>query len=419
MTASPSPSPYARLWGLDPEVTFLNHGSFGACPRAVLEAQQALRDGLEREPVRFLWRELEGRLEETRAALGAFVGADPDDLAFVPNATTGVNTVLRWLDLGPGDELLVTDHAYNACRNALHAVADRAGARVVVAPVPFPLDGPGPVLEAVLGRAGPRTRLALVDHVTSPTGLVFPVAELVRELGARGVDVLVDGAHAPGMVPLDLRALGAAYYTGNCHKWICAPKGSGFLHVRRDRQARVRPLVISHGANSRRTDRSRFRLEFDWTGTADPTAYLAVPEAIRYMGRLLPGGWPALMARNRATALAARDRLSAALGVPRPAPDALIGALAALPVPDGFGPPGEPGGADPLQAALWERFRIEALVFAWPAPAVRILRVSAQLYNTPADYERLVRALEACRVPAAGARRGAQTGAEAARPADR
>ena len=394
MTAPAAPSGrFARLWPLDPDVTFLNHGAYGACPRAVLDVQARLREQLEREPVRFLGRELEGLLDEARGALGAFVGAEPDDLAFVSNATTGVNTVLRWLELDPGDELLATDHAYNACRNAVDAVAARAGARVVVAPVPFPLEAPDEVLEAVLGRVGPRTRLALVDHVTSPTGLVLPIDRLVRELAARGVDALVDGAHAPGMVPVDLRALGAAYYTGNCHKWICAPKGAGFLHVRRDRQAGVRPLVISHGANSRRTDRSRFRLEFDWMGTVDPTAYLAVPEAVRYMGSLLPGGWPALMVHNRATALAARDRLCAALGVPPPAPDAMIGSLAAVPLPPGFPPASDGNERDSLHTVLFERFGIEVLVFTWPALAARILRVSAQLYNTPADYERLAEAL--------------------------
>ena len=393
----PSTNGWRRLWPLDPDVTFLNHGSYGACPRAVLEAQGRLRDRLEGEPVRFLSRELEGLLDGAREALGAFVGTDPDDLAFLPNATSGVNTVLRWLDLGAGDELLATDHTYNACRNALDAVAARAGARVVVASLPFPVAAPEGALEAVLSRVGPRTRLALVDHVTSPTGLVLPIERLIAEMNRRGVEVLVDGAHAPGMVPLDLEALDAAYYTGNCHKWLCAPKGSGFLHVRRDRQKGVRPLVISHGANSPRADRSPFRLEFDWTGTADPTAYLVVPEAIRYMGSLLPGGWPALMAHNRGTALAARDRLCAGLGVAPPAPNSMIGSLVALPVPPGFGPAAQDGERDPLQTALFDRFGIELLVFTWPLLGTRILRVSAQLYNSAADYERLAEALGALR----------------------
>jgi isopenicillin-N epimerase len=377
-------------WTLDPTVTFLNHGSFGACPRSVLELQSRLRAELEAQPVRFLSRELEGRLDAARQALGAFVGADPDDLAFVPNATAGVNSVLRWLDLGPGDEIVTTDHTYAACRNALDAVVARAGARVVVAVVPFPLSSPDVVVERVMAAVTPRTRLALLDHVTSATGLVLPLARLVTELAGRGVDALVDGAHAPGMLPVDLTALGAAYYSANCHKWICAPKGSAFLHVRRDRQAGVRPLSISHGATDDRTDRSRFRLEFDWTGTDDPTAYLCVPEALRVMSEALPGGWPAVMARNRALALRARELMVEALRTTVPAPESMIGSLAAVPLPALTAP--VPRRRDPLQMALLER-GIEVPVTRWPGGAQRAIRVSAQLYNTVGDYEKLAAAL--------------------------
>jgi isopenicillin-N epimerase len=245
---------------------------------------------------------------------------------------------------------------------------------------------------AVLARATLRTRLALVDHVTSPTGMVLPIERLVAELNDRAIDVLVDGAHAPGMVALDVPALGAAYYSGNCHKWLCAPKGSAFLWVRRDRQAAVHPLTISHGANAPMRERSRFRLEFDWTGTSDPTAWLTVPKAIAYVGGLLPGGWPAVMARNRHLALEARRLLCAAVGTPPPCPEEMIGSLASVRVADG---PSDVGWRrlDPLQRRLFDEWRIEVPVMTWPAAPRRLLRVSAQLYNSRAQYERLAEAL--------------------------
>jgi isopenicillin-N epimerase len=251
------------------------------------------------------------------------------------------------------------------------------------------------VTDAVLAAVTPRTRLALIDHVTSPTGLVFPIETLVRVLAERGVDTLVDGAHAPGMLPLDLRRIGAAYYTGNCHKWLCTPKGSGFLHVRRDRQEGVLPLAVSHGFNSTRTDRSRFRLLFDWGGTDDPTPFLCIPEAIRFLGTLLPGGWPALMQRNRELALAGRHVLCEALAVPPPAPAEMIGSLAAVPLPDSGGPPPAAGSMnDPLQAIVYERHRIEVPIFVFPRHPRRLVRIAAQVYNSRPQVERLARALK-------------------------
>lgn len=393
---SPRPngsSPLARHWGLDPSIVFLNHGSFGACPTAVLAAQRMHVERLEAQPVRFMVRELEPLLDEARRDLGAFLGAAPDDLALLPNATAGVNTVLASLRPTAGDELLVTDHEYNACRNALDLLASRSGARVVVATVPFPLRSEDEVVDAILARVTPRTRFALVDHVTSPTALVLPVDRIVSELESRGVSVLVDAAHAAGMVDVRLDATGASYTTGNCHKWLCTPKGSAFLHVRRDRQDGFRPLAISHGANSPRTDRSRFRVEFDWTGTADPSALLSLGAGLRFMQGLVPGGWPEIRRRNRALALEARAILASALRVEPPAPESMIGSMAALPLPDGTIAPTSPLFIDPLQDLLLERHSIEVPINLWPAWPSRILRVSAQLYNAREQYERLATAL--------------------------
>jgi isopenicillin-N epimerase len=388
-------SKWANLWPLDPKVTFLNHGSFGSCPRAVLEFQQELRDRLERQPVQFLVRDLEPLLDETRTALARFLGAKTENLVFVSSATEGVNTILRSLAFAPGDELLVTDHEYNACRNALEFVAGRAGAKVVVAAIPFPVESGDQIVESIVAKVTSRTRLALFDHVTSPTALILPVERIVRELSARGVDALVDGAHAPGMLPLDLNALGAAYYTGNCHKWLCAPKASGFLHVCLDRQERVHPLSISHGFNSARANRPRFLTEFGWTGTSDPTARLAVPETLRFMGGILEGGWPEVMAQNRQMALEGRKTICQALGTEPPCPDAFIGSMAAIPLPasDGVNPPSAPPFLDPLQEKLLADFGIEVPVNPWPRFPQRLLRISAQLYNSPEQYQWLADAL--------------------------
>ena len=384
---------WAALWPLERGVAFLNHGSYGACPTEILRHQAALRAEMEAEPVRFLGRELEGRLDAARAALAAFVGAEADDLAFIANATGGVNAVLRSLPLVAGDDLLTTDHAYAACRNTLDYVAQRSGTRVIVATIPFPAASPEAVVDAVLAKVTPRTRLALLDHITSPTGLILPIERLVAELASRGIETLVDGAHAPGMVPLDLRRLGAAYYSANCHKWLCTPKGSAFLWVRRDRQADVHPLTISHGAKGERPGRSRFRLEFDWTGTQDPTSWLAVPKAIDYLGGLVPGGWPALMARNRALALDARRLLCAATATEPPCPEEMIGSLASVVLPDS--PTIETGWRqrDPLQARLFDGWGIEVPIMRWSASPRRLIRVSAQLYNSPGQYARLAEAL--------------------------
>ena len=369
------PAADPRLWLLDPAVTFLNHGSFGSCPQAVLDFQQGIRDRLERQPVRFLVRELEPLWDDARAVLAQFVGADPDDLVFVANATTGVNTVLRSLRFKPGDELLVTNHEYNACRNALNFVAEQSGMRVVVAEVPFPLQCEDDFVLPVMEKVTSRTRLALLDHVTSQTGLVFPIERLVRELSTRGIATLVDGSHAPGMVPLDLRKIGATYYTGNCHKWICAPKGAAFLHVRRDRQPDIRPLVISHGANSKRTDRSRFLIEFGWTGTSDPSAMLSVPEALRFMAQLLPDGWPEIMRRNHDLVVAARKLLCATLAIRPPCPDQFLGSLASLPIPDtpSPAPSKSPLYLDPWQNQLLDVHQIEVPLIPWPAAPRRLL----------------------------------------------
>lgn len=393
----PTGSALAVHWSLDPSVHYLNHGSFGACPRLVLAEQARLRSELEAQPVRFLARELEERLDRTRLALAAFLGADPAGLVFVGNASVGVNTVLHNLRLRQGDEILVTNHEYAACRNALERLAAGSGARVVVAQLPFPLQSPAEVLAAIEQACSPRTRFCLIDHVTSPTALILPVAAIVQLLHARGVEVLIDGAHAPGMVDIGLEALNVEYYTGNCHKWLCAPKGSAFLHVRADKRAGFLPLVTSHGMTQDRPERSRFRLEHDWTGTGDPTPWLTVPAAIAQMATLGARDWRDRMAQNRALARQGRDRLCAALELPPPAPEAMLGAMAAIPLPPlriAADPRQE---FDPLQDWLWLEHRIEVPVIGWASPRHRLLRISAQAYNSLEQYDMLADLLRSLR----------------------
>lgn len=349
--------------------------------------------------MQFCLRELAGLADGVREALADTFDCDAADLALVRNATTGVNTVLRSLRLRSGDELLATNHGYNACRNALEYTAKQHGACVRVVQIPLPTT-PDAVVDAVVAGVGERTRLALLDHVTSPTGLVLPVERLVAELSARGVDTLVDGAHAPGMLPLSLRSLGAAYYTGNCHKWLCTPKGAAFLHVRADRQEGLHPLCISHGHDAPLVgERTRFRAEFDYVGTEDPTPHLCIPAAIEWLGALHPGGLPELQKRNRDLVLRARDAVSRVLGdPPELAPKEMIGSLAAVSLTDGAGTPSTGmTHADPLQRLLAEQYRIEIPVVPWPHPPRRLLRLSAQAYNEWSDYERLIAALEELR----------------------
>jgi isopenicillin-N epimerase len=395
---------HADAWTLDPALVMLNHGSFGACPRPILALQDKLRAAMEARPVEFLVQSLPPLLDASRECLAAWLGADADDLVFVPNVTTAVNAVLRSLRFQPGDEILLTNHDYNACRNVVQCVAAQQGARVVTARIETPIAAPGAVVEAVLAAVTEGTRLAVLDHVTSPTAIVFPIEELVRRLAERGIDTLVDGAHAPGMLPLDLRRLGAAYYGGNLHKWLCAPKGAGFLHVRCDRQSEILPPVISHGYNTPRVGRSRLHDLFDWPGTTDPTPWLCVGHAIEFLNTLIDGGLPALMKRNHELAVRVRRMLCQRLPVAPLCPEEMLGSMAAVRLPaDGPAVPEEsgPGGQHRLNRMLRAEHGIEVPVYRWPAPQATelsapaaVLRISAQAYNGFAQYEQLAAVLE-------------------------
>lgn len=354
----------------------LNHGSFGACPAPVLAAQNAWRARFQANPTGFIYNELDAAFEAARNHLAAFIKADSAGLVFVRNATEGVNTVLASYPFKANDEVLVTSHGYNACINAAQKWGSAKGARVVVANVPFPLSHSEEVVEAILAAVTPRTRLALLDHITSPTGLILPLHKLVRELKQRGVDVLVDGAHAPGQIALDIEALGADFYTGNCHKWLCAPPGTAFLWVSERWHERIDPLVISHGYNDKSEQRSRLHKLFDWTGTADFTGVLCMPDVFAFFSSLHPEGHEGVMARNHALALEAREILGW-----QHAPVDMIGTLVSTVWSQG-------SGAD-LRVRLLRAHNIMLWSGNWPAPDKWMMRLSAFAYNQPQDYQKL------------------------------
>ncbi len=398
-TALPAPTDLARHWRLDPTICSLNHGSFGACPTPVLNAQSRYRDHMEADGVRWFIHDVYPYLDRARASLAGLVDADPADLVFVPNATIGTTTALMSLGLKPGDEVICSDQEYPACVNNLLRIAEQAGARVVRPVLPWPLTDPEQIVDAIRGAITPRTRGCLLSHVTSPTGLVLPVERIVPLLRERGIASVIDGAHAPGFTALSLRTLDPDFHTANCHKWVCSPKGSAFLYVRRERQKGVRPVVLSNFAQTGHPTRPFLQTEFDYVGTNDTTAWLAIHDAIEFMGSIMAGGFPGLMARNRALTLEARGILCEALGVKPPAPDEMLASLCALLLP------AHEAGldarlmarptiyADALQDALYDRWRVQVPIWRFGPEKRRMVRISVQAYNGREQYEYLARAL--------------------------
>jgi isopenicillin-N epimerase len=368
--------PLRRRFLLERGTDFLNHGSFGTSPRAVLVAAQRWRARMEKNPDRFLRYELPGALRESAAALSKFLKAQERDLAFVENATSGVNAVLRSLEFRPGEEILSTTHTYNAVRQTIREVCRRTGAKSIEVRIELPVADEKNLSEPIQEKIGKRTRLLVLDHIASPTGLIFPVKRLAAAARARGAKVLVDGAHAPGQISLDIPSLGVDWYAGNCHKWLFAPKGCGFLWARRIAQAGIHPPVISHGYGK------GFTAEFDWTGTRDFSGWLSIPDALDFFRRLGP-----VRARryNHKLATQKAKGISNAWDMPVDGPPGLHGSMMAVRLPDRF------QRRDPRQLmAEWvERHCFVAPVM--PVHGVLWARISAQVYNAPQDYERLAR----------------------------
>jgi isopenicillin-N epimerase len=390
----------AHQWSLDPSLTFLNHGSYGACPKGVLRAQAQIRERIERDPVRFYKVDLEPLMDGVREKLGAFLNCNPADLAMVRNATHALCTILKTCGLRPGDEILITEHEYGSLHNELERIVRETGAVVVKAPIPFPVTSPQQILENYLGLVSKRTRIAIISHVTSASALIFPVAPILRELASLGIDTVLDGAHSPGHIPTDISALAPTYFIGSGHKWISGPKGSAFMYVRPDKQAQFRPLAINARVHKVRPERALFLRDFDYQGTDDYSPILSIPAAIEAMGSLLPGGWPAIMRHNHEMIMAARDALLDLLGPDLmdptpPCPESMVGSMATLLLPE---PPEHMKSRptqydDALQDVLYDKYRIVVPIWRMGARNQRVVRISAHVYNTLEQYEYLARAL--------------------------
>lgn len=382
------PDDLSRHFLLDPAVTFLNHGSYGACPRPVMDDYRRWQERLEAQPVAFMApAHLAERFAEVRRALGAELGADPDDLVRVTNATAGLNVVARSLDLRPGDEVLTTDHEYSALAKTWAFVAARTGAVIRPARVPLPLTAEG-FGGALRDGMTDRTRVLFLSHITSPTALVFPIAGIVAEARAREIVTIVDGAHAPGHIPLDLTALGADYYVGNCHKWLMAPKGTAFLHARPEMQARLVPPVISHGWTEAGEEPgpfggSAFLDQFQFQGTRDPAAWLSVPAAIRFRAE---HDWTKVAQRCRALSREIAAELVGMTGLSALAgPEFLAPQMIAMAIPD--------CDTERLHGDLLSRHGLEIPALRWGGRC--FLRLSIQGYNRPEDGRKLIAAVRA------------------------
>ena len=364
---------------LDDRLVFLNHGSFGACPKEVLAAQNDWRTRLERDPISFMMRVLPVAIRAQAEGLGALLGARGQDLVFVENATTGVNAILRGMVFEPEDEVLTFDHLYTAVDNTLDFLAKRIGFRLVRATFALPLTNPDEIVAAVTAQITDRTRIAVLDHITSFSGIVMPMEKIVAACHAKGVPVLVDGAHAPGMLDLNIEQIGADYYVGNCHKWLWAPKGCAFLHVQPKHQANTHPPSISN------YEKQGFPTNFDWTGTKDPSAWLSTGAGLAFHRKL---GGRAVAEYNHALVVWALKMLSVELGWMVIAPTEMIGSIGTLRIPNTDGATAAAAAA--LHDYLVDVHDIEVLVHAHDAI---YLRISAQVYNERGDYEKLLVAL--------------------------
>ncbi|MBN2548585.1 MAG: aminotransferase class V-fold PLP-dependent enzyme [Anaerolineales bacterium] len=382
-------NPLKKYFLLDPEIIFLNHGSFGACPRPVFRAYQNWQRILEREPVQFLGRDFPAHDRQARQTLAAYLHTAANNLVFVPNATHGVNIVARSLPLAPGDEILTSDHEYGACDYTWEFICQKTGTRYLRQPIPLPAPPAEEIVERIWQAVNPRTRLIYLSQVTSPTALRLPVEAICARARQAGILALVDGAHAPGQIPLYLDTLGADFYTGNCHKWMLSPKGAGFLYTHPRVQGLVEPLIVSWGyhASPETTAGSQFLDYLIWNGTKDPAAALAVSDAIDFMHA---HGWEQVSQNCHALLIKALQRIDELTGQPSIYPHPAQGSDL---LPTQIGAAQLPRLRDParLKARLFTEDQIEIPIIEWGGR--HLIRLSIQGYNTPQDIDALLRAL--------------------------
>jgi isopenicillin-N epimerase len=372
---------------LDPEVVFLNHGSFGATPARVFSVYQEWQRRLENQPVQFMINELMPRLAEARLSLGKYINVKPEDVVYIPNATYGLNVVARSLDLGPEDEVLTTDHEYGACDNIWRFLSQKRRYRYRHQSIPLPIDSLEEAAERLWQAVSPRTKVIYLSHITSPTATRFPVETICRRARESGILTVIDGAHAPGQIPLDMERIGADFYFGNAHKWMCAPKGAGFLYAKRDKQSLVEPLVVSWGwsRGGEFSAGSTYLDYLQWTGTNDPAAYLSVPAAIQFQA---DHDWPAVRQRCHNLARQAMRQICEMTGLAPiyPYQSAQYHQMVTVPLPPIADLPA-------LKSAIYERFRVEVPLIDWGDRS--FIRISVQGYNNQQDIEALLVALSA------------------------
>lgn len=391
---TPSYSALSKHWGLNESIVYLNHGSFGATPSAVLQKQQQLQLEMEAEAIEFFIDKMPDLLSNSKKALADFVGTSPNNIVFVQNTTTGVNTILNSLPAKEGDEWLTTNHGYGACVHALKHYAHKNKCKVNVATIHYPVLDEKNILEAIENSITPKTTVALIDYITSASAIIFPIKKIINLLQSKGIKVIVDAAHAPGMIDFNIDVLQPDFFVANCHKWICSPKGSALLYVAPQHQADVNPLVISHYNDMAEGTAAHWSNQFMWDATHDYSAYIGVKDAIDYMPTLVNGGWDAIKKHNHELVWKAANNIANALGVQLPAPQEMIGSICNIPMPNGQAPSKKFHSNVALKDVLFKKYKIEVPIFMFPIAPTQWLRISAQLYNTKEQYEYLLECLE-------------------------